>query len=108
MNLSAKPAADGSYTFVFSSSGTLSLTSSDDGNRLLVCLSRNPGRSYPELEWQVFSSAGLDASTQSFVHSAMSSDGDLFHVVEIEETDVELTALDSALRRLIDLYAGVM
>ena len=104
MGLPARPAADGSYSFVFSRSGALSLTGSEDGERLLVSLARDPLRPDADLEWRLFSRAGFDLATQRFLHSGMSSDGSLFHVMELAEDDVDLPSLDAALRRLMEAF----
>jgi type III secretion system chaperone SycN len=104
MGLPARAAADGSFSFVFSRSGTLSLTSSEEGDRLLVSLARDPVRSDSDLEWRLLLQAGLDPATQTFLHSGMSPDGGLFHVMEFAEDDVDLPALDAVLRRLMEAH----
>lgn len=107
MGLPARPSADGSFNFEFSRSGDLSLTGSEDGEHLLVSLARNPERRDPDLEQRVLSRAGFDPTTQSFLHSAMDSDGALFHVVEIAANDIDLPTLDAALRRLMEAHESL-
>lgn len=69
---------------------------------MLVSLARDPVRSDSDLEWRLFSQAGLDAGTQTFLHSGMSQEGSLFHVMELSEDDIDLSILDATLRRLME------
>lgn len=108
MELTAQPARDGSFTFVFERSGSLSLTSSDDGAETLVSLARQPTRSDPAIERRALAVAGLDPTTNRFLHAGLARDGSIVFAQAIADTAFDLPALEACLQRLIAAHDAIV
>src|SRR5262245_23680644 len=85
IGLAASPARDGSFSFVFERSGTLSLTPSADGSRVLLSLARQPLRVDLAIEQQALQRAGLDATSSRFLHAGLAGDGSIVLAVSLGE-----------------------
>jgi len=107
VGLTATPAPDGSYGFELSRSGTLSLTPSDSGDRVIVSLARVPHRSDISIERRLLELAGLDPTTNTFVHSGLAEDGNIVLSIDVGEGLFDLATLDAVLQRLIELHASI-
>jgi type III secretion system chaperone SycN len=100
LGLPARPARDGSFTFVFERSGTLSLTPAEDGAQALVSLARRPARSDSNLERRALARAGLDPATNRYLHAGLAGDGSVVFAIGIDDTALDLPTLESCLREL--------
>ena len=103
LGLTPQPASDGSVSFVLSRSGILSFTPSEDGEHLLVSLAQNLEGPQAENEWRFFARAGFDPVMNKFLHSGLSTDESLVHVIEFSEKEVDLPTLSLAAQRLIEV-----
>src|SRR5437588_289428 len=101
LGLSAVPASDGSFNFIFARSGTLSLTPSADGRRILVSLARMPHLTHAANEIRLLERAGLDSTTSTFVHAGLAPDGSHVLAIEIDELRFDLPTLETSLKTLI-------
>lgn len=104
LGLPLRPARDGSVSFAFATTGTLSLTPSADGSRILVGLARplrapDSGR----LE-RALACAGLQPATGRVVRAGLSGDDSLHLVLELPEAAFDLPALDVCLQELGALH----
>jgi type III secretion system chaperone SycN len=107
MGLPAQPARDGSFTFVFQRSGTLSLTPATDGVQALVSLARMPDRLDGNLQRRALARAGLNPLTNKFLHAGVASDGSLIFAMSIEDTVLDLPTLESCFRELVAAHDEV-
>ena len=107
LGLPVQAAVDNSFGFAFERSGLLTMTPSDDGERLIVSLAREQSRYDVDFEMRVLESAGFDPSTQSFLHTGLSNEGSVVVAVEIDENSADLPAIDSAVRRLIETHEAL-
>jgi type III secretion system chaperone SycN len=98
--LPAIPARDGSYSFEFQRSGTLTITSATDG-RAIVSLARRPERIDGALLKRFFLAAGIDATTNLALHAGLSKDGSLIYSVDFAVDDFTVPALHACLHNLI-------
>lgn len=101
MRLPARSARDGSYTFVFERSGTLSLTPAQDGMQVLVSLARRPERSDAALQRRALARAGLNPSTSRFLHAGLGNDGSLIFAIGIHDTALDLPTIEDCFRELV-------
>ena len=85
VGLDATPAPDGSYGFELSRSGILSLMPSDNGDRIIVSLTRVPYRSDFSTERKILDLAGLDPTTTTFVHGGLAEDGSIVLSIDVEK-----------------------
>lgn len=97
MGLPCRPARDGSVSFVFAQTGTLTLTPGEDGEAMHVSLMRRPARVDPETARSALAAAGLDASSGHLIHVGLTSDEDLIFSVRLARGEVSPQAIESAL-----------
>ena len=101
IGLPARPARDGSFTFVFERSGTLSLTPSADSSRVLLSLARMPLRADNAIERRALQKAGIDPTTSRLVHAGLAADGSIVLAVGFGENELDLPALESCFQELV-------
>jgi type III secretion system chaperone SycN len=107
LGLPVRPARDGSFSFVFDRSGTLSLTPSNDGARTLVSLARVPPRHDLTVERRALDRAGLNPTTNQFLHAGLAADGSLVFAVSVEDGDISLPALESCFEQLTAAHDAI-
>ena len=101
MGLVAQPSADGSYSFDFERSGTLTLTSASDGERTLVSLLGMPGRMDEETESRLLALAGPDVTTSRFLSTGLTRDGVALFAVSIDDREMDLPMLEVCIQQLL-------
>lgn len=101
MGLAARPAADGSFSFDFERSGTLTLTSSSDGVRTLLSLLGMPGRTDEETERRLFALAGPDMTTGRFLSTGLTQEGVALFAVSINDLEMDLPMLEVCIQQLL-------
>ena len=107
LGLPAVPARDGSYSFVFEQTGTLTLTSSRDGARVLVSLARRPARLDSELLGAALARAGLDDAMGRVLHAGLASDDSIVFSLSLDEAECDLPTLDACLQTLSAHHRGL-
>jgi type III secretion system chaperone SycN len=107
LGVPARPARDGSYSFRFERSGTLTLTASEDGARALLSLATAPLRVSEDLEWRILSLAGPDVTTGRFLSAGLARDGSAMFAVGVDEEEMSLPALETCLQQLMQAAASV-
>lgn len=107
LGLPLRPARDGSVSFVFATAGTLSLTPSRDGARILVGLARPAGNADGERMRRALALTGLQSATGRVVRAGLSGDGDLHLVTDLPERALDLPALEGCLQELRALHDGI-
>ena len=101
LGVPARAAADGSYSFRFERSGTLTLTSASDGVRTLVSLATAPLRLNPDVEYRVLSLAGPDATTGRLLSAGVTNEGAAMFAVSIDDGEMSLPMLETCLQQLM-------
>lgn len=104
IGLPARPARDGSISFVFERSGTLSMTPSADGSRVLVSLARKPVRPDSAVERRALQKAGIDPTSSQFLHAGIANDGTIVLIMSLGENEFDLPALESCFERLVQAH----
>lgn len=97
MGLPLRPARDGSVSFVFAQSGTLTLTAGPDGEDLHVSLTRRPAQIDADLMRSALAGAGLDPSSGRLVQAGLSADEALILSVRLAPGEVSLQAVEGCL-----------
>lgn len=101
LGLPARPAADGSYSFRFERSGTLTLTSAEDGVRTLVSLATHPLRMNEDLEARILLLAGPDRTTGRMMSAGVTKDGGAMFAVSVDDGEMSLPTLETCLQQLM-------
>jgi len=96
-----EPAADGSFTFEFEQSGTLSLLPSQDDRHIFVALGRPPCSSDGTYLEKFLKSAGVDEDENQPLHAGISPNGQFYYVTVLPVQQFDLPGLESCLNRLI-------
>jgi hypothetical protein len=107
LGLPAQPALDGSYSFVFERSGMLTLTSSTDGERVLLSLFMQPSRLDEDVERRLLDLAGPDITTNRFLSVGLTRDGGALFAVGIDDAEMGLPVLDTCLQQLMAARSAV-
>lgn len=107
LGLPANPAADGSYSFVFQRSGTLTLTSAADGRRTLVSLAAQPYRLDEELERRLLELAGPDITTDRFLSTGITRKGEAMFAISVDDTEISLPTLETCMQQLFAARAAM-
>jgi hypothetical protein len=102
-----RPAADGSVSFRFERSGTLTATPSDDGRSVVLSLAHRPDRPAEQAEWTLLNSAGHDTMLNRFVHAGLDRDGGYHWAVIIANDELSEQLVERCLERLIDIRRAV-
>jgi type III secretion system chaperone SycN len=95
------PGPDGSVSFVFERSGTLSFTPSTDRRRVLISLAANAAGSTADMAHRALERAGLDPTTNLFVHAGLAADGSIVFAMSLEEEQLDQPVIENCLQRLI-------
>ena len=106
MGLPATPAGDGSYSFRFRRSGTVTITPAANGSRAMFSLAWSPSRADRASERLLLELAGPDPSSGRFIQSGMATDGSFVCAVAIDDNEMDLPVLDQWLRRLMEIRDG--
>lgn len=101
LGLPPEPARDGSFSFVFERSGTLTLTSSSDGERTMLSLYARPHRMDEGVEQRLMSLAGPDLTTNRFLSTGITRDGGVMFAVGIDDAEMSLPTLETCLQQLL-------
>ena len=101
------PAPDGSYSFVFERSGTLTLTSASDGERTLVSLAVRPHRLDQEIEARLLALAGPDMTTERFLSTGLTRHGEAMFVVSIDDGEISLPVLETCMQQIFAARAAI-
>ncbi|MDC9823033.1 hypothetical protein PRN20_04755 [Devosia sp. ZB163] len=107
LQLPLTPAADGSYSFVFERSGTLTLTSTDDGQRTLLSLAARPHRLDEEIEQRLLALAGPDFTSERFLSTGLTRDGEAMFVVSIDDSEISLPTLETCMQQLFAARSAI-
>jgi len=107
LSLPLAPAADGSYSFVFERSGTLTLTSARDGQRTLLSLAAQPYRLDEDVEQRLLRLAGPDATTDRFLSTGLTRKGEMMFAVSIDDTEISLPMLETCMQQLFAARATI-
>lgn len=107
IGLPLTPAADGSYSFVFERSGTLTLTSAEDGQRTLLSLAARPHRLDEEIEQRLLALAGPDITSERFLSTGLTRNGEAMFVVSIDDGDISLPTLETCMQQLFAARAAI-
>lgn len=100
LGLDARPAADGSFTFVFQRLGTFSIVPMQAGRGAILTLSRMPRSNETKAERKLLAAGGVDGVKNQLVYSAMAEDGSHLVAVTVEDGDWSLPELDQTLLQL--------
>ncbi|QOZ76324.1 hypothetical protein XH83_13230 [Bradyrhizobium sp. CCBAU 53351] len=103
----AQAAPDFSYGFEFAERGTLSIVAAEDGQRIIVCLSRRPRRAGSSVLKDLLDIAGYDPFSGAMVHAGLALDGALALAIDMDEPRFDLQSLDEALSRLDELHRSI-
>ncbi|WAJ30494.1 hypothetical protein [Antarcticirhabdus aurantiaca] len=101
MGVEAAPAADGSYSFVFQRSGTLTLTAASEPGRVLVSLAARPQQLDERLEGELIQLAGPDPSTGRLLSVGVGRGGHVIFAVGLDDDEMDLPAIETCLRQLM-------
>lgn len=107
LGLPATPSADGSYSFAFENSGTLTLTSAEDGERTLLSLFVRPHRLDTTVEQRIMSLAGPDITTNRFLSAGLTGDDGVIFAVDIDDAEMSLPTLETCMQQLLKARAGI-
>ncbi len=100
LGLDARMAADGTFSFVFQSTGTLTLTPSGDGTRTIVSLSSKVGRVDGDVLHRALRRTGQDDSRGRLLHAGLAPDESLFFMTCLGENEISLPMLEDCLQQL--------
>ncbi|MGQ3214495.1 MAG: hypothetical protein ACT6U0_14155 [Shinella sp.] len=107
MNIAARAAADGSYSFAFQHSGTLTFTSTPAGDATLLSLHVSTSFLNEEAEFRLMQLAGPERSSGRFLSVGVTSDGGAMLVVKIGEQDMNLPQIETCLQQLLAARAAI-
>jgi type III secretion system chaperone SycN len=100
LGLPTSPAADGSHTFVFNRSGSLTFTAAEP-RRVVISLSRRIDVMNETVERRILSLAGPDVNGRHFVHAGTTRDGSAVFAISLDEGRVDLPAIEVCLQQLL-------
>jgi type III secretion system chaperone SycN len=104
LGLPARPAADGSFGFVFARTGTLTVTPAQGGRRIVVSLARKAARVEPALLLRLLGAGGHDPATGRLIHAGLAPDDEIHLALSFAEADFDLPALDAGFQQLAALH----
>lgn len=107
IGLEARPARDGSVSFLFRQLGTLSVTPTSDSDRILMSFDWMPSRTSADLQWRLFARAGADPTTGEAIHTGMAPDGSFICALSVEAGRLDLPSFDERLRTLISMREDI-
>ncbi|KAB0676835.1 hypothetical protein [Aureimonas leprariae] len=106
LGVETREAADGSHSFRFDRSGQLTFTAGANG-RAVISLARRPDVAGEATERRVLGLARPDAGGRSFLHAGMTRDGTVIFALAMDEADLDLPAIETALQRLLAAQAAI-
>lgn len=107
MSIVARPAADGSYSFAFQHSGTLTFTSTAAGDATLLSLLVSTSFLNEATELRLIQLAGPERSTNRFLSVGMTSSGAAILVVKIGEQEMNLPQIETCLQQLLTARSAI-
>ena len=103
VGVQAQKSSDGSFGFSLSQSGALSFTPGEESGNLIISLARrNLGPETEELS-RLLWRAGWDGGAGRHLHCGATDDGTLVHAFELGEWEVDISAIQFLVQRLIDI-----
>lgn len=103
IGLEARPARDGSVSFLFRQLGTLSVTPTSDSARVVMSFDWTPSRTSADMQWRLLSRAGADPTTGESIHTGMAPDGSFICALSVETGRLDLPSFDERLRTLMSM-----
>lgn len=107
MNGVPRPAADGSYTFLFEKSGTLTLIPASDGRNVILAVGRRPAIDDVSTMRVFFGNAGLEVTSTGPLHAGIAPNGDYYYAVVIPNGRFNLPTLETALNECFAAHDAV-
>ena len=106
MAMSGEPKAgpDGSYTFLFESSGTVSLLPTPDGRNVMVAVGRQPIVDDEAAMLRLFMNAGLEVLTVGALHAGIAPNGDYYLATIIPNHRFDLPTLETTLNECFAVH----
>lgn len=101
--IAAVPARDGSYSFTFERSGTLSFVPSENGDGLIIFLMRTPPYPDSRRELKALQLAGDDRPTGRSLHAGVTQDGAIIVSFVLDNSDVDVPTVLACIDRLISV-----
>lgn len=103
MGMHAQPGRDGSVSFEYEQSGTLSFTPSLDSWRLIVSLTKPIPHQNDRHERNALLNAGPDVATGLQLHAGIAGDGRIVLAFSLEEGEAEISLIERCVTRLIEV-----
>lgn len=100
MNIVARPAADGSYSFVFQHSGTLTFTATSADDMTLLSLHVPLPFINEDMELRLMQLAGPERSTNRFLSVGITRNGEAMLVVKIGDQEMNQPQIETCLQQL--------
>lgn len=107
MHIVAHPAVDGSYSFVFERSGTLTFTSTPSGDTTLLSLHVPLPVLNEDMELLLIRLAGPEISTGRFLSAGVCRDGGAMLAVKIADEEMSLPQIETCLQQLLAARAAI-
>lgn len=107
MGLSAREAADGTYSFRFERGDVLTFTAGGDGTRVLISLAFQPSRADEGTEAEAMAAARIDPTTDRLIHAGRASDGTLVLAIAAPTDQLDLPVVDAALQELRSIRSAL-
>lgn len=101
MSIVARPAVDGSYSFAFQRSGTLTFTSTPTGETVLLSLHVSVPFINDETELRLMQLAGPERSTNRVLSVGTTRNGGAMLVVKIGDQEMNLPQIETCLQQLL-------
>ncbi|MGV6871589.1 CesT family type III secretion system chaperone [Pseudochelatococcus sp. B33] len=97
----AIPARDGTFSFTFERSGTLSFVPTDDSEQLIIFMKRTPRYPDPDRELKALKLAGDDRSTRRTLHAGVTAEGAIVLSFVLDNSDIDVPTVLACIDRLI-------
>jgi hypothetical protein len=107
MGIMPLEAEDHSYGFEFEKRGKLSIVPSEDNDRVIVCLARQPRRSYDSTRRLLLDLAGFNSSGNEAIHAGIAPDGSFVLAIDLDVARFDLQLLDQTLSELDALHDSI-
>lgn len=100
LNLPFQAARDGSFNFVFQSTGELSVTASPDGRRIFISLARLARPSDDQILHRTLQQSGFNPTTNRLIYSGLDAGGKILFAISVLQTDFDLPQLKDCFEAL--------